>query len=134
MWATCKLLVSQTNFTDTSIFIWFSKKTFVYIIFPKNIYILTFETSNSLHILFNQWLLCCWYLHLTYWMENSIIAYCPISWSCRIYWLLLCRGVRWVSWYDTKQSYGKIPISWSFGEYRVLLHCNHSQVYSGPEW
>ena len=39
---------------------------------------------------------------------------CPVGWVCRIHWLLLCRGVnptrQWVFWYDTKQSYGEVPI------------------------
>ena len=38
---------------------------------------------------------------------------CPISWSCRIHWLHLCRGVRpppnECPGYDTKQSDGEVP-------------------------
>ena len=38
---------------------------------------------------------------------------CPVGWGCRIHWLLLYRGVRLpqrVSWYDIKQSDGKMPV------------------------
>ena len=37
---------------------------------------------------------------------------CPVSWGCRIHWLLLCRGVRPPNespGYDTKQSDGEVP-------------------------
>ena len=41
-------------------------------------------------------------------------VYCPVGWGCRIYWQHLSRGVRpppqRVSWYDTKQSDGKVPV------------------------
>ena len=38
--------------------------------------------------------------------------YCPVGWSCRIYQLLFCRGVR-VSWgpaYDSKQFNGEVSV------------------------
>ena len=39
---------------------------------------------------------------------------CPVGWGCRIHQLQLCWGVRlpfqWVSWYDTKQSDGEVPV------------------------
>ena len=47
-----------------------------------------------------------------------IIGTCPVSWGCRIHWLLSCRGVRplqWVSWYDTKQSDGEVPVMLELG-------------------
>ena len=37
----------------------------------------------------------------------------PVSWGCRIHRLHLCRGLRhpqWVSWFDTKQSDGDVPM------------------------
>ena len=39
----------------------------------------------------------------------------PVGLGCRIHWLLLCRGVRpsptqRVSWYETKQSDGEVPV------------------------
>ena len=41
--------------------------------------------------------------------------YCPVRWCCRIYRLLLCRGVRPPTTneypgYDTKQSDGEVPV------------------------
>ena len=52
--------------------------------------------------------------------------YCPVSWGCRIHWLLLCRGVRPppnnCPGYDTKQSDGKVPvIQVLWGMWRTLL-------------
>ena len=40
---------------------------------------------------------------------------CTVSWGRRIHRLHLCRGVKppsiqWVSWYDTKQSDGEVPV------------------------
>ena len=38
---------------------------------------------------------------------------CSVGWGCRIHRLHFCRDVRppqWVSWYDTKQSDGEVPV------------------------
>ena len=49
--------------------------------------------------------------HMSIPLSNS--ACCPVSWGCRIHWLLLCKGVRPPSnecpGYDTKQSHGDVP-------------------------
>ena len=48
-------------------------------------------------------------------MVNKLVTemYCPVGWGCKIHQLLLCRGVKHlqgVSWYDTKQSDGEVPV------------------------
>ena len=52
-------------------------------------------------------------LHRVLSMAKIQLFHCPIGWGCRIYRLHLCRGVKkkqWVSWYDTKQSDGEVPV------------------------
>ena len=49
-----------------------------------------------------------------HWTRTGYSKYIgPIGWGCRIHWLHLCTGVRpsqRVSWYDTKQSDGEVPV------------------------
>ena len=56
----------------------------------------------------------------------------PVVWGRRIHQLPLCRGARSpsqrVSWYDTKQSDGEVPVMLE------LWGLRSSQVHSGPEW
>ena len=50
------------------------------------------------------------------------IILCSVGWSCRIHWLLLCRGVgsplKRVSWYATKQFVGEAPVMLELWEMR----------------
>ena len=48
----------------------------------------------------------------TSFMNSSFFLHCPVGWDCRIHRLLLCSGVTPNEWpgYDTKQSYGKVPV------------------------
>ena len=53
-----------------------------------------------------NYLVCC---------HDNHIYNCPVGWGYRIYWLLLCRGVRppppnECPRYDTKQSDGEVPV------------------------
>ena len=52
------------------------------------------------------------YTHLSFHVSIPKLC-CPVSWSCRIHWLHLCRGVRLPPnegpRYDTKQSDGEVP-------------------------
>ena len=56
-----------------------------------------------------------WY-HITAYKQMMMLKwqYSSIGWSCWIHWLLLCKWIRpppqRMSWYDTKQSDGEIPI------------------------
>ena len=58
----------------------------------------------------------------------------PVSWSCRIHRLLLCRRV-WhpqrVSWYDTKQSDGEVPAMLEFWGMRSIPSLSS---LPGPLW
>ena len=59
---------------------------------------------------------------------------CPVGWGWRIHRLLLCRGVRlpqWVSWYDTKQSDGKVPV---FQELWGMQSTSSFPSLPGPLW
>ena len=38
------------------------------------------------------------------------------------------------SGYDTKQSYGEVPVMLELGECKVPPHCHCSQLHSGFEW
>ena len=88
----------------------------------------------------------------------------PVTWDCRINRLHLCREgnlPQWVSWWLSWLELHNTPTAslqkgrtsltsfldmtlnnlmlmlqwyWSFGECRVPLHCNRSQVHSGLEW
>ena len=61
----------------------------------------------------------------------------PVGWGCRIHRLLLCWGVRLsqrVSWYDTKQSDGEVPVMLELCRTQSTPFYSHcSQVHSGPE-
>ena len=65
-------------------------------------------------------------------------AHCPVGWSCRIHRLHLCRGIKplpnMCPEYDTENLMVRFQWCWSFGECGAPLHCNCSQVHSGPEW
>ena len=59
---------------------------------------------------------------------QDTLTRCPVGWACRIYQLLLCRGVgppNECPGYDSKQSDGEVPVM-------LELHCHRSQVHSGP--
>ena len=51
----------------------------------------------------------------------------PVSWGCRIHWLLLCREVRPLPMNVLHMNINNLIVRWSLGEYRVPLHC--SQVH-----
>ena len=60
--------------------------------------------------------------------------HCPVSWGCRIYWLNLCRGVRppsRVSYYDTKQSDGEVPVML---EHWGMWRTTSLPMLPGPLW
>ena len=42
----------------------------------------------------------------------TLLTTYPVGWGCRTHTLRLCWGVTpaWVSWYDTKQSDGEVPV------------------------
>ena len=70
---------------------------------------------------------------------QPIILGCPVSWSCRIHRLLLCRGVRppppkSVLDMALDNLMVRFQQCWCFGECGVPLHCHRSQVHSRPEW
>ena len=59
---------------------------------------------------------------------------CSVSWGCRIYQLLLCRGIRPPNkcpGYDTKQSDGEVPVTQELWR----MHCTLSlPSLTGPLW
>ena len=68
-----------------------------------------------------KFMVCVWWDHLSIihfkFFKSStqcrLILSCPVGWSCRIHWLLLCRGVGHLSecpGYDTEQSHGEVPV------------------------
>ena len=68
-------------------------------------------------------LFCDHYIYISHFL--SIV--CPVGWSCRIYRLLLCRGIRPSPnkslGYDTKQSNGEVPVMlglWGMWSTRLL--------------
>ena len=59
-----------------------------------------------------------------------------ISWGCRIHRLHLCRGIklpRRLSWYDTKQSDGEVPVCGALENMKYSFHCHCPQFLSDPE-
>ena len=72
-----------------------------------------------------------------WWHIKTIMKTCPVSWGCRIHWLLQCRGVRPpMSALDMTLNNLMVRFQqcWSFEECGVLLHCHRSHVHSRPEW
>ena len=63
---------------------------------------------------------------------------CPVGWGCRIYRLLLCRGVRPPTNECPDMTLNNLMVRfqqcWTSGECGVPLYCHRSQVHSGPEW
>ena len=72
--------------------------------------------------------------------ENSIspdilIRESPVSWSCRIHRLHLCRGIRylqWESWIWLNNLMVKLQ-PWNFRECGVPLYWHHSLLHSNPK-
>ena len=67
----------------------------------------------------------------------SLFYWFSVGWGCRIYRLLLFRGVRPPNEcpdMTLNNLMVKFRQCWSFGEYGVPLHCYCSQVHSGPVW
>ena len=70
-------------------------------------------------------------------LEKSYIYYgSPVIWGCRIHRQHLCRGVRLpMSVLDMTLNDLMLRLQfWSFGEFRVSIHCHCSKVNSDPEW
>ena len=64
------------------------------------------------YLLYLKLVLLSFFLYILF-LSFSMLNYCPVGWSCRIHWLHLCREVRphqRVSWIDSKQSDGEVPV------------------------
>ena len=77
--------------------------------------------------------------YITYTCQVRLFPFCTsiVSWSSRIHWLDLCRGVRptlmSVQDMTLNNLMGRIQ-AWGSGEYEVPLHCHCSKVHFDPEW
>ena len=64
--------------------------------------------------------------------------YCSVSWDCRMHRLLLCWGIRPPPMSVQDMTLSNLIVRfqwcWCFWECGAPLHCNCSQVYSGPQW
>ena len=130
-------------------------KTYLLKIFPSKSgeKILLCKTLKNLHVPYERKLEITWrnwkltqtwidiYIWKTTWKVQVIIYKAvafflkpksnPVDWSCKIWWLHLCRGVdpyhhQWLSWIMTLNHLIVKLQSWSFGECGVLLHCHYS--------